>query len=191
MSIALPPTVSEILADLSRVRTRYARSRVSPSLFFRLLGRTDTPSTSLYRLYEFFVLGWNINFRDELEYFCRSHPDWAISSIPEPVDDANPDPVRRAILAVLTQLMCDAFNRRIAYGLPRDAPPIVTDFAELAARPKVFEGTPEWAKRAKPLDERFYIPNRDGKVLNGNDEDVSEEFKAMNIIVQAPHIHFI
>ena len=110
----------------------------------------------MYRLYKFFVLGWNINFRDEL-----SHPDWAVSSIPEPVDD----PVRRAVLAVLTQLMCDAFNRRIAYGLPRDAPPIVTDFAELAARPKVFEETPEWAKRVKPLEKISYIPNRDGKVL--------------------------
>ncbi|KAF8334505.1 hypothetical protein F5887DRAFT_892644 [Amanita rubescens] len=191
--LTLPPTVSDILADPSRVRTRCARPHVSPSFFSRLLGRAcpDTPSASLYRLYEFFVLGWNINFRDELEYFCRSHPDWAISSIPKPVDDPNPDPVRRAILAVLTQLMCDAFNRRIAYGLPRDAPPIVTDFTELAARPKVFEEAPEWAKRVKPLEKRFYIPNREGKVLDGDDEDVSEEFKAMNIVVQAPHIHFI
>lgn len=56
---------------------------------------------------------------------------------------------------------------------------------------KVFEETPEWAKRVKPLDEIFYIPDRDGKVLDGNHEDVSEEFKAMNIIVQTPHIHFI
>ena len=187
--IVPPPTVSDILADPTPVRTRCARPHVSPSFFSRLLGRThpDTPSASFYRLYEFFVLGWNINFRDELEYFCRSHPDWAISSIPEPVDDVNPDPICRAILAVLTRLMCDAFNRRIQYGLPRDAPPIVIDFSELAARPKVFEET---AKRVKPLDERFYIPNRDGKVLNENDEDVSEVFKAMNIIVQKPHIHF-
>ena len=58
--------------------------------------------------------------------------------------------------------MCDAFDRRIAYGLPRDAPPIVTDFAELAARPKVFEETPEWAKQVKPPEK---IPNRDDKVL--------------------------
>ena len=201
MSSPLPARVSDILADPSRVRARYSakhpssyeRSPASPSLFSRLLGRThpDTPSASLYRLYEFFILDWNIKFRDELEYFCCSHPDWAISSIPEPADDDDPDPVRRVILAVLTQLMCDAFNRRIEYGLPRDAPPIVTDFAELAARPKVFEETPDWAKRVKPLDEIFYIPNRDGKVLDGNDEDVSEEFKAMNIIVQIPHIHFI
>ena len=177
----LPPRVSDILADPSRGRTRYARLRI---FFSRLLGRNrpDTSSLSFYRLYV---------FREELEYFCCSHPDWAISSIPEPVDDANRDPVRRVILAVLTQLMCDAFNRRIEYGLPRDAPPIITDFPELAARPKVFEETPEWAKWVKPLDKTFYIPDRDGKVLDGNHEDVSEEFKAMNIIVQTPHIHFI
>ncbi len=83
------------------------------------------------------------------------------------------------------------FNRRIAVGLPRDAPAIVLDFSELKARPKVFEETPDWAKRVKPLDERFYIPNEDGKVLKENDEDVSEEFKAMNIVVKMPHIHFI
>ena len=198
---SLPPTVSEILADPSRVRARYTtkhptsykHSPISPPLFSRLLGRThpDTPSASLYRLYEFFILDWNVKFRDELEYFCCSHPDWAVSSIPEPADSTNPDPIRRAILAILTQLMCNAFNRRIEYGLPRDAPPIITDFAELAARPKVFEETPDWAKRVKPLDEKFYIPNKDGKVLNGNEEDVSEEFKAMNIVVQMPHIHFV
>ena len=193
MGITLPPTVSDILADSSRGCTRYARLRISLSFFFRLLGctRCDTPLLSFYRLYVFLVRGWNIKFREELEYFCCSHPDWAISSIPEPMDVANRDPVRRVILAVLTQLMCDAFNRRIEYGLPRDTPPIITDFAELAARPKVFEETPEWAKRVKPLDETFYIPDRDGKVLDGNHEDVSEEFKAMNIIVQTPHIHFI
>ena len=110
--------------------------------------------------------------------------------IPEP---ANPDPVCRAILAVLTQLMCDAFNRRIEYGLPRDAPTIIngTDFPELAACPKVFEGPPEWARRIKPLDETFYIRDGEGQVLDGNHKEVSEEFKAMNIIAQTPHIYFI
>jgi len=195
----LPPTVSDILADPSRARARYTttnlssyrHSRVPPRLLSRLLGGSspDTPSASFYRLYEFFILDWNVQFRNELEYFCCAHPDWAVSSIPDPSDDA--DPVRCAVLAVLTQLMCAAFNRRVAAGLPRDAPAIVLDFSELEARPKVFEETPDWAKRVKPLDERFYIPNEDGKVLKENDEDVSEEFKAMNIIVKMPHIHFI
>ena len=195
----LPPTVSDILANPSRARARYPitypssyrHSRVPPPLLSRLLGGSspDTASASFYRLYEFFILNWNIEFRNELEYFCCTHPDWAISSISDPSDDANP--VRCAVLAVLTQLMCAAFNRRIAAGLPRDAPAIILNFSELEARAKVFEETPDWAKRVKPLDERFYIPNEDGKVLKENDEDVSEEFKAMNIIVQMPHIHFI
>ena len=61
------------------------------------------------------------------------------------MDDANPGPV-------LTQLMYDAFTQRIEYGLPREAPPVILDFAELAARPKVFEETPKWAKRVKPIE---------------------------------------
>jgi hypothetical protein len=194
----LPPTVSDILANPFHARARYTatrpasyrHSRITPPLVSRLFGVTypDTPSASFYRLYEFFILDWNIEFRNELEYFCCTHPDWTIFSIPEPAGDA--DPVRRAVLAVLTQLMCAAFNRRAAFGLPRDAPAIILDFSELETRRKVFEEIPDWAKQVKPLDERFYIPNKDGKMLKDNDEDVSEEFKAMNIIVQMPHIHF-
>jgi len=194
----LPPAVSDILANTSRARARYTathpssyrHSRITPPLVSRLFGVTypDTPSASFYRLYEFFILDWNIEFRNELEYFCCTRPDWAVISIPEPVGDA--DPVRRAVLAVLTQLMCAAFNRRVASGLPRDAPAIILDFSELETHPKVFEEIPDWAKQVKPLDERFYIPNKDGEMLKDNDEDVSEEFKAMNIIVQMPHIHF-
>ena len=54
--MALPPTVSDILADPSAVRTGYARSR-----FSLLLGRAhpDTPSASFYRLYEYLIRGWN------------------------------------------------------------------------------------------------------------------------------------
>ncbi|KAF8335374.1 uncharacterized protein EI90DRAFT_3048094 [Cantharellus anzutake] len=197
----LPPTVSDILADCSCARARYTathpssyrRSRVPPRLLSRLLGGSypDTPSASFYRLYEFFILDWNVQFRNELEYFCCAHPGWAVSSLPDPAYADDADPVRLAVLAVLTQLMCAAFNRRIATGLPRDAPAIVLDFSELEARPKVFEETPDWAKRVRPLDEKIYIPNKDGQMLKENDEDVSEEFKAMNIIVQMPHIHFI
>jgi len=172
-------------------------SRGPPSPSRRRPDESDTPSASFYRLYEFFVLDWTIQFRNELEYFCCSHPDWAVSSIPEPPststsdDDDDDDRIRRAVLAVLTQLMCDAFNRRVDAGLPRDAPAIVFDFAELEARPKVFEERPDWALRVEPLDERFYMPNKDGDVSREDDEDISEEFKAMNIIVKMPHIHFI
>lgn len=149
----------------------------------------DTPSACLYRTYEFFVLGWTTAFRNELEYFCCTHPDWAVSALPDPADPA--DPTRYAVLAVLTRLMCDAFNRRIERGLPRDAPPIVIDFAELRARPKVYESPPEWAERVPALQDKVFIPDASGKQIPEDDPEVSEEFKAMNIIVQMPHIHFV
>ncbi|THV01285.1 hypothetical protein K435DRAFT_963622 [Dendrothele bispora CBS 962.96] len=194
-----PPTVSELLANPSSSRIRYPtntprqwrHSRVQPPLLSRLIGTStylDNPIASFYRIYEFFVLHRNIDFRNELEYFCTSHPDWSISSLPDPAD---PDPVRYAILAVLTRLMCDSFNRRVEMGLPRDAPAIIEDFEELQARPKVYEEPPEWTRRVKPLSERFFIPDAEGNRLDEDDRDVSEEFKAMNIIVQMPHIHFV
>ena len=194
----LPPPVSQLLANPSEACKRYSqhpstyrRSRLRPSIRSRFLRVTppDTPSASFYRIYEFFVLDWTIRLRDELEYFCRSHPEWLVSTIPDPKDYG--DPVRYAILAVLTQMMGDAFNRRVELGLPRDAPPIVTDFEELAARPKVFEEAPSWAKGVEPLKDRFYIPDKDGNVPIEDDEDLSEEFKRMNIIVRMPHIHFV
>ncbi|KAK7468299.1 hypothetical protein VKT23_002813 [Stygiomarasmius scandens] len=195
----LPPTVSELLADASNIRARYPnhlarqwrRSLIQPSLLSRFLGTatsSDTASASFYRIYQFFVLHDNIKFRNELEYFCCSHPDWPIYSLPDPADT---DPLRYAILAVLTRLMCDSFNRRIGLGLPRDAPAIIEDFEELEARPKVYEEPPEWAERVRALPEKVFIPNAEGKRLDENHEDVSEEFKTMNIIVQTPHIHFV
>jgi len=89
--------------------------------------------------------------------------------------------------------MCDSFNRRIGFGLPRDTPAIVEDFEELQARPKVYEEPPEWAKRllGKALGETVFIPNAEGRTLNKDDEDVSKEFKDVGVIVQMPHIHFV
>ncbi|KAK7468302.1 hypothetical protein VKT23_002816 [Stygiomarasmius scandens] len=195
----LPPTVPELLADASNISARYPydlrsqwrRSAIRPSLLSRLLGRAncqDTAIASFYRIYQFFVLHDVISFRNELEYFCCSHPDWAISSLPDPADS---DPLRYAILAVLTRLMCNSFNRRVEFGLPRDAPAIVQDFEELQARPKVYEEPPEWARRVQALPEMFFIPNGEGKRLEEDHEYVSKDFRALNIIVQMPHIHFV
>ncbi|EFI28334.1 hypothetical protein CC1G_13863 [Coprinopsis cinerea okayama7 len=214
----LPATVREILSDSTNIRARYPshlahqwrRSQIqSPSnsnFIARLLPRSrttvnqDTAAACLYRIYTFFVLHDTVAFRNELEYFCRSHPEWAVSSLPDPSasddgpgssDPSNDEQVRYTILAVLTRLMCDAFNRRIDLGLPRDAPAIIEDFEELQARPKVHESPPEWATQVQPLHEKVFIPNSEGKVLGEDDEDVNKEFKDMNIIVQMPHIHFI
>lgn len=213
----LPPTVPELLANAPNIRARYPshlahrwrRSNVHPPFNFNFISRLllqtrptthqDTPEASFYRIYTFFVLHDNISFRNELEYFCCLHPEWPVSSLPDPrtpspssgSSSSHDEQVRYTILAVLTRLMCDAFNRRIGLGLPRDAPAIIEDFEELQARPKVFEEPPGWAKRVQPLPQKYFIPNGEGKELDEDDEDVSKEFKDVNIIVQMPHIHFI
>ena len=195
----LPPSVAELLADRDKARGRYPIQclfnwRIShaskPSIISRLSRnpRPDSASASFYRIYEFFVLGWTTAFRNELEYFCCCHPDWSVTALPDPAD---PDPTRYAVFAVLTQLMCASFNRRIERGLPRDAPAIIIDFAALRARPKVYEKPPGWAGHVAALEEKVFIPGADGKELPEDDPEVSEEFRAMNIIVQMPHIHFV
>ena len=67
----------------------------------------DTPATSLYRIYELFLIDRNTQFRNELEYFCRQPPYWPVSSIPDLQD---PDPEQYAVLAVLAHFMCLAFT---------------------------------------------------------------------------------
>jgi hypothetical protein len=65
-------------------------------------------------------------------------------------------------------------------GLPRDTPAILLNSPEPEARRS---GLGE----SKQLM-RYLHTDEDGKVLKWNDEDVSEEFKAMNIM---KHMYFI
>ncbi|TFK91339.1 hypothetical protein K466DRAFT_457351, partial [Polyporus arcularius HHB13444] len=205
----LPPSPFELIANPTPARLRYinrhprsfrhTRIPPKPPLLSRIFRSStqaqarapqDTISASFYRIYELFVLDWNIEFRNELEYFCCGHPDWSISSIPDPADHG--DPLRYAVLAVLTELLCVSFNYRIALGLPRDAPPIIQDWDEVQGRPKVFEQPPEWAWGVKPLEEQVFLPDHGGRLLNEDDEEnVCKEFRRMNIIVEKRHILFI
>jgi len=189
----LPPTIKDLLDKREEYEklfptTGSARWRVSrrPGLSF---SAKDSASASFYRIYQFIILGQNIQMRNELEYFCCRHPDWAIESLPDPADHAEPS--RYAALAAITHLMCDSFNRRIELGLPRDAPPIVEDWEELARRPKVLERVPSWADKVAPLPAILYIPNAEGHTIQEDDPEVCPPFKKLNIIISQPHVHFI
>jgi hypothetical protein len=133
------PTVESLVKNRAVVKKRFPLTQ--PITYRGSPTAPDTPTASLLRLFEFFVVEWTTQIRNELEYFNRQHT-WAVADIPDPAD---PDPVRYAILAVLTKLMCTAFNGRIEMGLPRDTPAIIMDWDELAARPKVLEHPPSWA----------------------------------------------
>ncbi|PMD41189.1 hypothetical protein L207DRAFT_389354, partial [Hyaloscypha variabilis F] len=148
----------------------------------------DTPLSSLYRLYHFIITDDTIELRNELEFFFNE-AEWPVNAIPDP-EDSNPQ--RYAILAVLTALMCRAFNRLIAKGLPRDAPPIVHDWEALAAQPRILEDVPQWATKVSKLETRLDIPNEKNIFLDEPDDPKAcKEFLAKNILIEEPHIYFV
>lgn len=219
----LPPTVPECLATtcdkyprhLPRTwrhsKAQLRQSHYGPFGFIYKLFRPspiqssqvlpDTAAASFYRIYEFFVVNDIFSLRNELEYFCCRHPEWAVSNLPDPGVGSSPKSeyqaqVRYAILAVLTTELCETFNHRIELGLPRDAPPIIQgdQWDELKARPKVYEEPPEWAKRrleGPTLARKALFRNPQDEVLKEDDKYVSGKFKKMGIIVEGPHILFI
>ncbi|GAW23792.1 hypothetical protein ANO14919_133690 [Xylariales sp. No.14919] len=171
-----PPTVSWLLEH----RTACAEQGA--------LTKGRTPTASLYRMYEYLVVGFTIGLRTEIEFFFNQ-PTWAVSAIPDPQDA---DPQRYAILSILPYYLCKAFNRLIERGLPRGSPAIIAgDEAEreLRARPIVLEEEPEWASKVPSLPEKLTIPRRQGE--EPEEEYISERFMSKNIIVEEPHVLFV
>lgn len=156
--------------------------------YLKRVSPTDTPLSSLYRLYHFIVIDDTIELRNELEYFFN-RAEWPVNAIP---DSKDTDAQRYAILAVLTALLCRAFNRLIEKGLPRDAPPIVSDWDALAAQPRIPEEMPQWAKEVPKLSTRLDIPDEKDVFLDGPDDPkVCKEFLEKNILIEEPHIYFV
>ncbi|KAG6810527.1 hypothetical protein H0H93_014917, partial [Arthromyces matolae] len=139
---------------------------------FSIFPTNDNATACFYRIYQFVILDWNIALRNELEYFCTFHPDWAVVEIPDPADTNDP-------------------ARRIELGLPRDTPPIVEDWEELARRPKVLERVPPWAERVSPSPCVLCIPDAKENIVDADDPEVCAPFKRLNLIMLQPHIHFI
>ncbi|KAF2965018.1 hypothetical protein GQX73_g8557 [Xylaria multiplex] len=172
----VPPTVSWLLEH------RIARAGQSA------LTNGRTPTASLYRMYEYLVIGFTIGLRTEIEFFFNQ-PSWAVSAIPDPQDA---DPQRYAILSVLPYYLCKAFNRLIERGLPRGSPAIIAGDEverELRARPIVLEEEPEWVLKVPSLAETLVIPRRQGE--DPEEKYISERFRSKNIIVEEPHVLFV
>ncbi|KAK4238324.1 hypothetical protein C8A03DRAFT_43924 [Achaetomium macrosporum] len=147
-----------------------------------------TPTASLYRMYEYLVLGYITGLRTEIEYFFNQL-SWAVSAVPDPVD---PDAERYAILAVLPYYLVTAFNRLIERGLPRGSPAIIAGAAaeeELRAREVVLEQEPSWAAEVPALSNALTIPDRSNK--EPEEETRSKRFLDMNIIVEETHVLFV
>ena len=170
----LPPSVTFLLAHQNT---------------WESISEADTPLSSLYRIYECFVIDDVTDLRNEIESFfdCWS---WRVADIPNPKD---PDPARYAILAVMTRFLVLAFNRKIGYGIPRNAPAIVggrENFKKLAARPKQWEKQPRWAAKVPPMKHRLVIPRKSGAIPQSK-QQASKDLLKKNIWGFKPHIYFM
>ncbi|KAG9219302.1 hypothetical protein CCMSSC00406_0001712 [Pleurotus cornucopiae] len=210
----LPPFVSQLLSRDSKVKvirkypTRrqmtWRHSQLRPSLSQRLLTLNinaylpDTPSASFYRLYQFLVIDWTVQFRNELEYFW-GQTSWALADLPDPdpsvmLEEVSEQPaspssveeewkreakLRKVVMAGLTRIMEQAYNRLISRGLPRDAPAVVQDWDELKARPRTLERIPKWAedRAMTPMDPVVEVPDRFG--VMPNEKEVPESFASI------------
>ncbi|KAG5980951.1 hypothetical protein E4U55_003461 [Claviceps digitariae] len=143
---------------------------------------------SLYRMYEYLIIGYNTGLRTEIEFFFNQ-PSWSVKDIPDPKDA---DPIRYAILAVLPHYLTLAFNRLIEKGLPRGSPAILTPEIEASLKAQVvkLEEVPSWTTDVPPLKDVFTIPCKSSKFVDAGGER-SERFYKMNIVVNEPHVLFV
>ncbi|KAJ4148478.1 hypothetical protein LMH87_002944 [Akanthomyces muscarius] len=152
----------------------------------------DSSLFALYRLYEFLVLDHVIDYRNCLEAFWRQR-NWAVQDIPDPKDG---DAERYAFLAGCTFLLLRSFNERVALGLRRDNPSLITPEEAEAARNvpdhlRPWEKVPEWAAAVTPLEDTLVIPTLNGTLLTGkSDSKADPDFLEKNILLWKPHISF-
>lgn len=173
-------------------RTDYAR-RVRRRRYGGPLGETvDQPIFALYRLYEHIMTDNNIGMRNELEAFWWKQ--WPVSSIPDPKDDKEPE--RYAVLASIPALLVESFNHRQDLGLRRNARGIMSneEAAEFAASPKQYETEPSWAAHVEPLKTTLHITHtmeNEEQLASLEDVRAAASFKARNVMIWKPHIHFV
>ncbi|KAI0056071.1 hypothetical protein BV25DRAFT_1894624 [Artomyces pyxidatus] len=155
---ALPPPVHiQLLSDPSSVCRRL------PYLDhpgFQANHLPDSPLASFYRLYEYFVIHEPVAFRNEIQYFWRRH-EWPGCNVPDPHD---PDPLRYALFAALTEILITSFNMQINRGLPRDVPKLLheSEFEAIRARPRIFDVQLAWALQVPPLQKTVFLRDARG-----------------------------
>ena len=131
----------------------------------------DTPLRALYRLYEIFMTQEFVLLRLECEYMWhRPGRKWHLCSMPDPCD---PDPVRYAILASITEELVEAFNWRLSHGLRREGE-IVRKTMENPWPAFVPEVKPSWTMSVPPIQVKDLceLPSdmvQNGQLFLGND----------------------
>lgn len=152
----------------------------------RAMARGDTPTDSLYRMYEYLVIGFMKELRAEIGHFLNK--SWPVSETPDPRD---PDPQRYTILSVLPFYLTIAYNRLIELGLPRAALAINDPEmeGELKYRRKISEEEPSWVNDVSKLEEALVI--LDHRNLRVEEDTISFRFLAMSIVAETPHVLFV
>jgi hypothetical protein len=153
----------------------------------------DGPLFSIFRLYEHIILDNNVGMRNELETFWWK--PWPVHDIPDPKDYEEPE--RYAVLACIPSLIVESFNERIRLGLRREGRSLMTDEEReklAAATPEAQESLPSWVLDVPSLSTLLKISHQiegEEQLETLNDKRASPAFKAKNILVWEPHIHFI
>lgn len=146
-SFAIPEPVAplELVADPdAHLRTHLRSFQQVPIWRLR-----DTPTRSLYRLYEHYMAGTFIPIGEETEYFWHQ-TRWVLHAIPDPHDQ---DPIRYAMLACLVEELVKAFNWRRGLGIRRRPPGLCLerDLVAPTTPPKLLEG-PTWTHEVPPIE---------------------------------------
>lgn len=184
-----PPNPQEILRDRGSYAERFINRKYhAPKGVFH-----DQPLFSLYRLYEWIMVGHTVNMRNEIELFWWKR--WPVSTIPDPRDD---DPERSAVLACIPALLAESFNERIDLGLRREEPHSILSLEEqerFASSPKNYESVPEWTGTVPALKELLHIPQEVGlwqeQPTTLDHPQACQIFRQKNILCPKLHIHFI
>lgn len=124
----------------------------------------DTPTRSIYRLYEILMTREFVMLRRECEYMWhQSSRKWSLQSIPDPHD---PDPIRYAMLASIVEELVEAFNFRLKHGQRRNRKNVIrTDENPWPIYDP--EVAPSWTASVPPIKEEDLHDLTSDAVRNG------------------------
>jgi hypothetical protein len=173
-------TLDELRGNQDVVRER--QGRVDQLQEIPLFKKRDTPTRSLYRMYENLSANLFPRLGLEVEYFYfHTEPRWALEAIPDPKDE---DPVRYAILASLVEALAGAFNWRLSLGLLRDGSKV---FKSEEIVPYVPVKIPEWAKKVAAVGEGLVLLEEG--MTQHSELNFSEPFQRRNITTSMGYLY--
>jgi hypothetical protein len=159
----------------------------------RIWEARDTPTRSLYRMYEIFMTGEYALLGLETEYFWhQSRRKWELGRLPDPHD---PDPVRYAILACVAEELVAAFNWRLGLGMRRKGPAVEREREGDPYPPFVPEILPSWAQNVPAIEPESLhnlptnMVQNGSLVLEGNGS--SKVFARRNIITNVGWLYTV